>query len=224
MAYGTLAAHVHTATWLESEENSHYWICPCGEAFDFEPHYGGVATENQLALCEVCGVAYGDFAEHVHFAFDTGYDADKHFNICSCGLWMDEENHYGGTATASQRAVCVICGVEYGDYATDIPENNTEAPENNTEAPENNTEAPENNTEKPENNTEKPENNTEKPESNTPENNTNEPEGSTPSGDNSATNGLVAGGGCGSTLGMGLIGFAVALAAGFVFSKKRYNN
>ncbi len=224
--YGELL-HVHFEFAIGQDEYSHFKICTCGETFDFEPHYGGVATEYELALCEACGVAYGDFAEHVHAATDIGYYENKHFNICSCGLWMDEESHYGGTATTTQRARCVVCGVEYGDYAIDSPENNTEAPENNTEPPENNTEAPENNTEPPENNTEAPENNTEPPEKNTEkiENNTGGPDSNIkePDSNNSAINAGLAGG-CGSSVGVGLISLVTSLAAGHVILKKKKEN
>ncbi len=226
VAYGDYADHVHAAITMEYDENNHFQICSCGAAFNFEPHYGGVATEYELALCEACGVAYGDFAEHVHAAIDMGHYEDKHFNICSCGLWMDEENHYGGVATTTELAVCVVCGVAYGEYAVDSPENNTEAPENNTEAPENNTEPPENNTEKPE------ENNTEKPEDNTSENNTGDYENDTdasggntkdPDSNNSAINAGLAGG-CGSSVGIGLMSLVTALAAGYVILKNKKDN
>lgn len=205
--------HVSVTEDWEFDGSSHYRWCECGAQIDYEPHYGGTATEYELALCEACGVAYGDFAEHVHAAIDIGYYEDKHFNICSCGLWMDEESHYGGTATTTQRARCVVCGVEYGDFAIDSPENNTEAPENNTEPPENNTEAPENNTEPPEKNTEKIENNTGGPDSNIKE----------PDSNNSAINAGLAGG-CGSSVGVGLISLVTSLAAGHVILKKKKEN
>lgn len=248
--------HVHISILMDADEYGHFQICSCGETFDYEEHYGGTATEYELALCEVCGVAYGDFVDHVHAAITMGYDEHQHFQICSCGLWLDEENHYGGTATATQRAICEVCGVEYGDclsdtdhvhddlttvategfhyqvcscgvwlgeerhyggtatatqraicevcgveygdYASNSSENNTEAPGNNTEAPEKNTEAPENNTE-------------------TSENNTKEPDST-----NSATNAIV--GGCGSSVGMGLISLVATFATGYVVLKKKNDN
>lgn len=195
-----------------------------GDYSHTEPHLEGAQDANCIhpaytgSLTCRCGVTLSegelvgevDPDMHPYIVEDWCADTKTHFRQCGyCWNPVDIEEHYGGTATTTQRAVCVICGTEYGEFTANSPENNTEAPENNTEAPENNTEKPENNTEKPESNT--PENNTE-----TPEDSTQAPDGFASDADNS--------GGCGSTLGMGLIGFAVALAAGFVFSKKRYNN
>ena len=209
VAYGDLAAHVHNGgNGFACDEFYHYELCLCGAVVTTEEHYGGTATEYELALCEVCGTPYGVFAsdtDHVHNDLTTVATEGFHYQVCSCGVWLGEERHYGGAATDTQRAICEVCGVEYGDYASDPSENNTEAPENNTEAPENNTEAPENNTEALENNTETSENNTKEPDST-----------------NSATNAIV--GGCGSSVGMGLISLVTALATGYVVLKKKKDN
>lgn len=116
--YGEIL-HVHTPIMTDCDENNHYLVCQCGEQYQLEAHYGGTATEGRLAICVVCGVAYGDYAEHVHAAVDTGYYENKHFKICSCGLWLDEEPHYGGVATHESRAICVVCGVEYGELLSE---------------------------------------------------------------------------------------------------------
>ncbi len=201
VAYGDFAEHVHSAAWQESNEYNHYWVCSCGEQLNIEAHYGGTATETQRAVCVVCGVEYGDYlsdTDHVHDDLTMVATEGFHYQVCSCGVWLGEERHYGGTATATQRAICEVCGVEYGDYASNSSENNTEAPENNTEAPENNTEAPENNTEALENNTKEPDST------------------------NSATNAIV--GGCGSSVGMGLISLVATFATGYVVLKKKKDN
>lgn len=54
--------HIHEfgAEW-KSDKNTHYHQCICGAKKDQSEHIGGVATENERAKCEVCGVAYGSF-------------------------------------------------------------------------------------------------------------------------------------------------------------------
>ena len=120
MKYGELL-HVHTSQGLGCDGYNHWQICSCGEHLDIEAHYGGTATEYEFALCEGCGVAYGGLAEHVHFTVDTGCTAAQHFNICSCGLWMDGEAHYGGTATVLAPAQCTVCGTYYGECLPEEP-------------------------------------------------------------------------------------------------------
>ena len=55
------------------------------------------------------------------------YDDIQHWYECSCGEVKSGslENHYGGTATTTEKAKCTLCGQEYGELledATIIPE------------------------------------------------------------------------------------------------------
>ena len=84
-------------------------------------HSGGTATCQQKAVCEKCGEAYGDFADHVygewkhndekhwkecttvgcdskseeadHAFTKSGSDAEKHWKECDCGAKSEEEAH-----------------------------------------------------------------------------------------------------------------------------------
>ena len=133
VAYGDFAEHIHTASYQESDEYNHYKVCFCGENFDIEAHCGGTATDSELALCSVCGVAYGDFAEHVHTGARHESDKYNHYWVCSCGEKLDIEAHYGGTATDQKPAVCELCGTAYGDGEDNTLDNGTELPKSNTE-------------------------------------------------------------------------------------------
>ena len=116
--YGDLAEeHTHLAAWQDCDEYSHYWVCLCGERLDIEAHRGGIATEYEYALCEVCGVAYGELAEHTHTAQWLENDEYAHYWVCLCGERLDIEAHRGGIATEYEYALCEVCGVAYGELA-----------------------------------------------------------------------------------------------------------
>ena len=53
-----------------------------------EEHFGGTATCKEKAVCEICGLAYGE---------------------------LDLNHHTGGTATCKEKAKCERCGTAYGD-------------------------------------------------------------------------------------------------------------
>ena len=151
-SYGELDADNHTGdiVWVKTEEK-HSKIYDCCEAIvsaeadhDFEDgvctecektcaHKGGSATCSAKAICELCGLTYGDFDESNHEEEITWTKtADKHSGIYNCcntvvadnqdhnfenGVCADCEyacQHTGGEATCQKKAVCEICEEEYG--------------------------------------------------------------------------------------------------------------
>ena len=62
--YGEIipATNVHKAEPDEWSYNPayHYKTCTCGEVYVKEGHYGGEATTEEAAICEMCQMAYGD--------------------------------------------------------------------------------------------------------------------------------------------------------------------
>ena len=46
---------------------------------------------------------------------DWQHDANGHWKLCACGAKVDNAAHTGGTATCTGKAVCDICGEEYGE-------------------------------------------------------------------------------------------------------------
>ena len=85
-------------------------------------HKGGTATCDNLAKCDVCGKAYGEFADHI-LDEDDG-DCTTEIICLLCGNVAVEANktHTGGTATCDQQAKCDICGMEYGEFAEHTPD------------------------------------------------------------------------------------------------------
>ena len=60
--------------------------------------------------CPMCGV---------QGTLTGGWDDDHHWYRCDnvdCKIYTYTENHSGGTATCTTKAVCEVCGHEYGDY------------------------------------------------------------------------------------------------------------
>lgn len=80
-------------------------------------HTGGKATCTKKAVCEFCGEEYGECEPH---NYGNEYEADGtyHWKKCQnegCDATTKKEEHKGGEATTTKRAVCEVCGAEYGD-------------------------------------------------------------------------------------------------------------
>ena len=62
--------------------------------------------------------------EHTHdFESKWNYDGSNHWHECSCGEKNEETAHKGGVATETEKAVCEVCGAQYGELkepATDV--------------------------------------------------------------------------------------------------------
>jgi len=94
------------------DKDNHWKSCLCGYV-EKEAHFGGVATEEKLPVCEACGQPYGELAEHTH-NHQVKYDELVHWTECGCGDKTDAEEHRGGQATETSQAICEVCGQPYG--------------------------------------------------------------------------------------------------------------
>ena len=131
----TIGAHTCAAQgdW-QHDANEHWKLCACGAEVDRAAHTGGEATCTEKAVCDICGSSYGAINPDNH----TGEivwtkTATAHSNKYSCcdAVVVAEEahewengvcaecgyecQHDGGTATCTEKAVCDICGEEYGE-------------------------------------------------------------------------------------------------------------
>lgn len=121
-------------SWQRDGADQHTRTCSVCSASESEACSGGTATCVDQAFCEKCGEAYGDLDPNNHTGIVTwSQTATTHhsfYNCCNAVVVAEEahewENdvclecgypcqHTGGTATCSQRAVCEICGCQYGD-------------------------------------------------------------------------------------------------------------
>ena len=117
--YGELSSEHTWSTEWSGDETKHWHACSaegCVAKKDEGNHEGGSATHTEKAVCDVCGREYGDFSGHVYGEWK--HDEEKHWKECTidgCSARSEEGNHEGGTATHTEKAVCEICGEEYGE-------------------------------------------------------------------------------------------------------------
>lgn len=86
-------------------------------------HTGGTATCTKKAVCEFCGEEYGEYASH-NYGGKYESDGTHHWKKCQnegCDAATEKEAHKGGEATTTKRAVCKVCGAEYGDLKKEDP-------------------------------------------------------------------------------------------------------
>lgn len=86
-------------------------------------HTGGTATCTKKAVCEFCGEEYGEYASH-NYGDKYESDGTYHWKKCQnigCDATTEKEEHKGGEATTTKRAVCEVCGAEYGDLKQEDP-------------------------------------------------------------------------------------------------------
>lgn len=86
-------------------------------------HTGGTATCTKKAVCEFCGEEYGEYASH-NYGDKYESDGTHHWKKCQnegCDATTEKEEHKGGEATTTKRAVCEVCGAEYGDLKKEDP-------------------------------------------------------------------------------------------------------
>lgn len=86
-------------------------------------HTGGTATCTKKAVCEFCGEEYGECASH-NYGGKYESDGTHHWKKCQnegCDAATEKEAHKGGEATTTKRAVCEVCGAEYGDLKKEDP-------------------------------------------------------------------------------------------------------
>ncbi|MBR2956395.1 MAG: hypothetical protein IKC54_04310, partial [Clostridia bacterium] len=83
-------------------------------------HTGGTATCTDKAVCDRCDQPYGDLAGHA-FGNWTSNGNDTHSRVCSNNAThVETKPCSGGTATPTSKAICDVCGKEYGSFA-EIP-------------------------------------------------------------------------------------------------------
>lgn len=112
----SMLPHEHTFSSNWNHDSAEHWReCACGEVIDKAKHKGGEATETAKAVCDICNIAYGEFKEHVH-SYEDKFDETYHWIECACGDVIEKEEHSGGQATTTLKAICDICKQEYGDY------------------------------------------------------------------------------------------------------------
>lgn len=93
----------------EKEGKQAYYRCDCGRCYEDEKATILIEDINSWGIIPAKGHSYDE---------QWSYDENYHWHSASCGheLQKDKEAHYGGTATKDTKAICEVCGQEYGDY------------------------------------------------------------------------------------------------------------
>lgn len=103
----------------KSSADGHWDACACGYKTDVAAHAwtDKFDTQNHWQECSVCGYKTG-VAAH---SLTKNVNETQHQVKCeSCGYKTEWENHTGGTATCTAKAVCSVCGEAYGELAAHV--------------------------------------------------------------------------------------------------------
>ncbi|MBO5068366.1 MAG: leucine-rich repeat protein [Clostridia bacterium] len=85
------------------EGNIEYYTCSCGKWFT-----------NNTATTEITDKSSVVIEKYAHEYETLKKTTTEHWWECSCGDKDGLEEHHGGEATCTQKAVCTDCGLEYG--------------------------------------------------------------------------------------------------------------
>lgn len=116
----------------ETDGTSHWHTCYHGTTFDEAEHSGGTATCKQKAVCEDCGVEYGDYAKHKltkHKRLEPTVDNDgniEYWTCDECGKYFsDEEGNYEICADDTVIGKLTIKKLTYldGEVLIEVPSN-----------------------------------------------------------------------------------------------------
>ena len=106
----------------KSSADGHWDACACGYKTDVAAHAwtDKFDTQNHWQEC-VCGYKTGETAH----SLTKNVNETQHQVKCeSCGYKTEWENHTGGTATCTAKAVCSVCGESYGELAAHVADSN----------------------------------------------------------------------------------------------------
>lgn len=103
----------------KSSADGHWGACACGYKTDVAAHAwtDKFNTQNHWQECSGCGYQK-DVTAH---SLTKNVNETQHQVKCeSCGYKTERENHTGGTATCTAKAVCSVCGEAYGELAAHV--------------------------------------------------------------------------------------------------------
>ena len=107
----------------KSGADGHWDACACGYKLGVAAHAwtDKFDTQNHWQECSVCGYKTGETAH----SLTKNVNETQHQVKCeSCGYKTEWENHTGGTATCTAKAVCSVCGESYGELAAHVADSN----------------------------------------------------------------------------------------------------
>lgn len=121
--YGNTAPH-NTTQYGGKDSSGHWDKCStCDNKFNFEAHTPDreKADETNPVKCTKCDFVITPAGHYEHTAdseWHNSADGTYHYHKCThsgCSVTLDKADHSGGTKTCENKAVCSVCGLEYGD-------------------------------------------------------------------------------------------------------------
>ena len=121
--YGGTAAH-NLTKYGGKDGTGHWDTCStCDNKLNVEAHTPDRAKpdETNPVKCTKCGYIITPAGHYEHTAggeWRNSADGTYHYHECTyagCSEILDKANHSGGTATCEKKAVCSVCGAEYGE-------------------------------------------------------------------------------------------------------------
>ena len=127
--YGELNAENHESEEFEYVSNGNgthkkAYKCCGATAVESEECSGGTATCKTKAKCALCNGEYGELNAENHESDEFVYTANndgthkKAYKCCGATVEANEECS-GGSATCVAKAVCTLCGGEYGELSSE---------------------------------------------------------------------------------------------------------
>ena len=103
----------------KSSADGHWDACACGYKTDVTAHAwtDKFDTQNHWQECGSCGYKKDVTA---HTLVKQTNETQHQVKCESCGYKTEWENHTGGTATCTAKAVCSVCGESYGELAAHV--------------------------------------------------------------------------------------------------------
>lgn len=103
----------------KSSADGHWDACACGYKTDVAAHAwtDKFDTQNHWQECSGCGYQKDVTA---HTLVKQASETQHQVKCESCGYKTEWENHTGGTATCTAKAVCSVCGEAYGELAAHV--------------------------------------------------------------------------------------------------------
>ena len=107
----------------KSSADGHWDACACGYKTDVTAHAwtDKFDTQNHWQECSGCGYQKDVTA---HTLVKQTSETQHQVKCESCGYKTEWENHTGGTATCTAKAVCSVCGESYGELAAHVADSN----------------------------------------------------------------------------------------------------
>lgn len=145
--------HTHSCgdNWKYDSAN-HWFECECGEIFELSQH--NIVIDEAVSSdcttpgktggkhCSVCGLVFVEQTVIPETGHTTvideavaatctapGKTEGSHCSVCgeviNAQTVIPAQGHTGGTASCTKKAICTVCGQEYGEMLTHTPDNGT---------------------------------------------------------------------------------------------------